>query len=166
MRGSRRLLIALAGALVISSLAGSSAFAAPFRAFSATSPWNVPAAQKGSISTGNPFAGQMTSYSSSLEISGAPSNGAYASTVFFASPGDPTTSSVTLTTDWSPTKDLKWDGQPIPIPSGTYPAPGSDGHMTIVSADRTKAWEFWRCTKVGASGITTSVIVQWNLDGP
>ena len=38
--------------------------------------------------------------------------------------------------------------------------------MTIVSADRTKAWEFWRCTSVSASGITTAVIVQWNLTGP
>src|SRR3954452_9136131 len=165
-RGSWRALIALAATLVLSSLMSSSALAAPFRAFSATSPWNLPAAQKGSIDAGNPYASQFNSYSSKMEISRTPSNASYASPVFFASPGDPTTASVTLTTDWSPTKDLKWDRGPIPIPSGTYPAPGSDGHMTIVSADRTKAWEFWRCTKVSASGITTSVIVQWNLNGP
>src|SRR5436189_5055861 len=129
VRGSRRALGALAGTLLISCLIGSSALAAPFRAFSATSPWNIPAAQKGSIDAGNPYASQFTSYSSHLAISGTPSNAAYASPVFFASPGDPATASVTLTTDWSPTKDLKWDGQPISIPSGAYPAPGSDGHM-------------------------------------
>ena len=38
--------------------------------------------------------------------------------------------------------------------------------MTIVSADGTKDWEFWRATKVSASGITAAVIVQWDLTGP
>ena len=137
-----------------------------FRAFSATSPWNVPAAQKGTITSGNPYASQFTSYSSELQISGTPDNPDYSSPVFFASPGDPTTTRVSLTTDWSPTRDLAWDRGPIPIPAGAYPAPGSDGHMTIVSADRTKAWEFWRCTSVSAAGLTTAVIVQWNLTGP
>src|SRR3954469_25065063 len=164
-RGSWRALIALAATLVLSSLMSSSALAAPFRAFSATSPWNLPAAQKGSIDAGNPYASQFNSYSSKMEISGTPSNASYASPVFFASAGDPATAKVSLTTDWSPTKDLKWDGLPIPIPAGAYPAPGSDGHMTIVSADRTKAWEFWRCTSVSAAGITTAVVTQWDLAG-
>jgi Ca-dependent carbohydrate-binding module xylan-binding len=140
--------------------------AGPFRAFAATSPWNTPASQKGTIGSGNPYASQFTSYSSHLQISGTPDQPNYASPTFFAAAGDPVTANLTLTTDWSPTHDLKWDGNPIPIPSGAYPAPGSDGHMTIVSANRTKAWEFWRCTQVSASGITTAVIVQWDLTGP
>jgi hypothetical protein len=151
---------------VVALAVPATATAAPiFRAFSPTSPWNVPAAPD-SIGSSNPFAGQFTSYSSQLGISGLPGDAAYASPVFFASPGDPTTAKVDLTTDWSPTHDLKWDRNPIPIPPGAYPAPGSDGHMTIVSADGTKDWEFWRCTKVSPSGITTAVIVQWDLTGP
>jgi hypothetical protein len=136
-----------------------------FRAFSPSSPWNAPAAPD-SIAPSNPFAGQFTSYSSELSISGTPDNPEYASPIFFASPGDPSTSKVDLTTDWSPTHDVKWDGRAIPVPNGVHPAPGSDGHLTIVSADRSKAWDFWRCTKVSGSGITTAVIVQWNLNGP
>ena len=156
---------ALAALVTAAALATAApAAAAPvFRAFSPTSPWNVPAVQDGS---GNPYSGQFTSYSSQLGISGLPGDAAYASPVFFASPGDPATSDVHLTTDWSPTKDLKWDHKAIPIPPGTYPAPGSDGHMTIVSADGTKDWEFWRATKASSSGITAAVIVQWDLTGP
>ncbi len=159
-------LAALVAAIVVGVAAPVAAPAAPvFRAFSATSPWNVPAAPD-SIASSNPFSGQFTSYSSQLEISGLPGDAAYASPVFFASPGDPSTSNVDLTTDWSPTHNLKWDHKPIPIPAGAYPAPGSDGHMTIVSADGTKDWEFWRATKVSGSGITTAVILQWDLTGP
>ena len=44
--------------------------AAVWRPFSATSPWNVPAALKGSISSSNPYGSQFTSYTSSLELSG------------------------------------------------------------------------------------------------
>lgn len=135
------------------------------RAFSATSPWNQPAAQKGAVSQGNPYSGQFTSYASELQISGTPDNPDYSSPVFFASAGDPATANVSLTTDWSPIRDLAWDRRAIPVPQGAYPAPGSDGHMTIVSADRRTAWEFWRCTKVSATGITTAVVSQWDLTG-
>jgi len=136
-----------------------------FRAFAASSPWNVPAAQKGTVTSGNPYAGQFTSYASELQINGTPDNPDYASPTFFASAGDPTTANVRLTTDWSPSRDLAWDKRPIPVPAGAYPAPGSDGHMSIVSADRTKAWEFWRCTGVSNTQITAAVVAQWDLTG-
>jgi hypothetical protein len=165
----RSTLLALAAACALClSVALAAAPAAPgavFRAFSPTSPWNLPAAPD-SISSSNPFAGQFTSYSDELSISGLPSDADYASPVFFAQPGDPTTTNVDLTTDWSPKHSLRWDRGPVPIPSGAYPAPGSDGHMTIVSADGTRDWEFWRATKVSPSGITAAVIVQWDLTGP
>jgi hypothetical protein len=154
----------LALATLASMLAAAPASA--FRAFSATSPWNLSAAAKGPIDAGNPYAGQFLSYSSKLAISGTPDNPDYASPTFFAAAGDPSIRNVTLTTDWSPQRDLKWDGRAIPVPAGAYPAPGSDGHMTIVSADRRTAFEFWRCTRVSASGITAAVIVQWDLTGP
>ena len=72
---------------------------------------------------------------------------------------------MTLTTDWSPRGDLRWDGGPIPLPAGVQPAAGSDGHLAIVSADRRTAWELWRCTSIDASGITAAVIAQWDLTG-
>ena len=52
------------------------------------------------------------------------------------------------------------------MPAGTAPAPGSDGHLTIVSADRRTAWEFWGCTSASAAGIVTQVVAQWDLTGP
>jgi hypothetical protein len=162
----RRALVSLALTVLTICMTATPASAAAFRAFSGTSPWNVPAAAKGAIDTGNPYAGQFLSYSSQLSISGTPDNPNYASPTFFASAGDPSTRNVTLTTDWSPQRDLKWDGRAIPVPAGAYPAPGSDGHMTIVSADRRTAFEFWRATSVSASGITTAVVVQWDLSGP
>jgi hypothetical protein len=163
-RGGRTSVVLVLVALV-SALAAAPASASAFRAFAATSPWNLPAAAKGAVGSGNPYAGQFLSYSSKLAISGTPDSPDYASPTFFATAGDPSTRNVTLTTDWSPQRDLKWDGRAIPVPAGAYPAPGSDGHMTIVSADRRTAFEFWRCTRVTASGITAAVIVQWDLTG-
>src|ERR1700704_6318033 len=62
---------------------------AAWRAFAPTSPWNVPAAQKGGIAPSTPFASQFTSYSSSLEISGVAPDGKWGKPIFFAKPGDP-----------------------------------------------------------------------------
>ena len=129
--------------------------------------WNVPANQKGAPTAGNPFAAQFVSYSSSLEISGIPgsgSGGEYAKPTYFAKPGDPVASVLVAEPTWVK-GDIRWDGQPIPVPVGVEPAPGSDGHLTIVSADRRTAWEMWRCTKADASGYETVTISQWDLTG-
>jgi hypothetical protein len=158
--------VALAGLAIVGAGPSASSATAAFRAFSEASPWNVPAAAKGPIDPGNPFASRFAgSRGFTMKLSGTPDNPTYASPVFFASPGDPATANLDLTTDWSPQRDLKWNGAAVPIPSGTYPAPGSDGHLTIVSADRRTAWEFWRATRVGPGGITAAVIVQWDLTG-
>src|SRR6185295_17562240 len=132
----------------------------------ADSPWNIPAASKGPLEPLNPYVAELGAPGLELAISGIPPGSDYAKPTFFAEPGDPLTSTVTLTTEWSPNGDLKWDGGPIPIPAGAAPAPGSDGHLAIVSADRTTAWEFWRCTSFGPGGITAAVIAQWDLTGP
>src|SRR5689334_15908929 len=93
----------------------SAASAAPFRAFSDSSPWNVPAAQKGSISSSNPYADKFTSYSSTMNISGIPPDVGYAKPTFFASPGDPEVPVTVTNPGWSPAGDLQWDGQPVPL---------------------------------------------------
>ena len=137
-----------------------------FRPFAADSPWNVPATSKGPIEPLNPYVAELGAPGLDLAISGIPPESDYAKPTFFADPGDPVTSTVTLTTDWSPNGDLEWDGGPIPVPAGAAPAPGSDGHLAIVSADRSTAWELWRCTSFGSDGITAAVIAQWDLTGP
>src|SRR4051812_43110202 len=157
----------LAGIAVALLLGG---FAEPssgeiFRPFAESSPWNVPAAEKGPVEPLDPYAAELGAPDVELTISGIPPESDYAKPVFFAEPGDPVTSSVTLTTDWSPNGDLRWDGGPIPLPAGVAPAPGFDGHLAIVSADRTTAWEFWRCTIAGPDGITAAVVAQWDLTG-
>src|SRR3954469_12285700 len=61
------------------------------RYFSASSPWNIPAALKGPASADNPYSGQFTSYAQELQISGTPDHADYAKPTFFAKAGDPTT---------------------------------------------------------------------------
>jgi parallel beta-helix repeat protein len=138
-----------------------------WRAFSDSSPWNVPAAQKGTIYPDNPYADQFSDQGASfrMKVGGTPNNPTYTSPIFFAETGDPLLPvSVTLP-GWAPTGDTRWDGNPVPLPADAFVERGSDGHMTIVSADRKTAWEFWRA-QIGAAGLTTSIIVQFDLTGP
>jgi hypothetical protein len=137
--------------------------AAPWRAFPPSSIWNAPASAQ-SIAPTNPYAGQFGS--GSMGLSGSPDNPKYSSPIYFASPGDPVAAVHVGQPDWLPGDDTGWNGQPIPVPAGVTPASGSDGHLTVVSADRRTAWDFWRCTAAGAGGYTADVIVQWNLAGP
>ena len=61
---------------------------------------------------------RFNSYSSKMEIRHAEQR-EYAEPGVLRLAGDPTTASVTLTTDWSPTKDLKWTR----VRSRSRPAP-------------------------------------------
>jgi parallel beta-helix repeat protein len=138
-----------------------------WKPFADNSLWNVPAGQKGGITPDNPYAGQFASYSSQLEISGIPGSGSgidYAKPIYFAKPSDPVADVQVGQPSWVK-GDIRWDGKPIPVPDGVAPAPGSDGHLTIVSADRKTAWDMWRCTKADQSGYVTVTISQWNLTG-
>jgi parallel beta-helix repeat protein len=139
-----------------------------FRAFSDSSPWNLPAAQKGSIDAGNPYADQFSDGGPSfqMKLSGTPDNPDYASPTFFAAPSDPLAPIAVSIPSWLPTGSIRWDGSPIPVPRGVYAAPGSDGHLTVVSADQRTAWEFWRAVKAGETGYQTSVVAQFDLTGP
>jgi hypothetical protein len=141
--------------------------AAPtWRAFAQSSPWNVPAAPQ-SIGSSNPYASQFARSSGfTMKLSGTPDNPRYSSPIFFAQPGDPVAGVKVGQPSWAPRGNTKWNGQPVPVPSGVTPASGSDGHLTVVSADRRTAWEFWRCTAAGTGGYKTEVIVQWDLAGP
>jgi hypothetical protein len=163
MRTIGCLVALMAFAALALATATSAPAAAPWRAFSPTSIWNVPASPQ-SIAPTNPFAGQFGS--GSMGLSGTPDNPKYSSPIYFATPGDPVAAVHIGQPDWLPGDDTAWNGQPVPVPAGVTPASGSDGHLTVVSADRRTAWDFWRCTAAGAGGYTADVIVQWNLAGP
>jgi hypothetical protein len=146
--------------------AASAPAAPPWRAFSPSSPWNVPAAPE-SIAPSNPYADQFAGSSGfQMKLSGTPDNPRYANPIFFAQPGDPLASVKVGQPGWAPKGATKYDGKPIPVPAGVDAAAGSDGHLTVVSADRRTSWEFWRATAAGPGGYTTEVIVQWDLTGP
>src|SRR5690349_6699845 len=152
--------------LIATVLLGSlAAFAQPaeaagWRAFSATSPWNVPAAQKGAISGSNPFASQFTSYSSTLEISGVAPDNQWGKPIYFAAPGDPAYPWTDLN-GWAK-GDIAYQGEPIPMPAGAHQATGSDGHLTIVTADRRYEYDMWRAD---VSTRTAATIVRFDLAG-
>jgi hypothetical protein len=134
--------------------------AAAWRAFAPTSPWNEPAAQKGGLSPSNPFASQFTSYSSSLEISGVAPDDKWGKPIFFAKPGDPEYR-WTDQNGWAK-GDIRYQGEPIPMPDGAHEATGSDGHLTIVTADRRYEYDMWRAD---VSGHTAETIVRFDLAG-
>ena len=143
----------------VACLLAVSASAAVWRPFSATSPWNVPAAQKGGT-TPNPFVSLFTSYMSTLEISGIAPDGRYAKPIFFAQPGDPQYVWTNIN-GWGK-GDIRYQGEPIPMPAGAHEATGSDGHLTIVTADRRYAYDMWRASVATKSA---AVIVRFDLTG-
>jgi hypothetical protein len=147
----------LAGSLATSA---APAGAAVWRPFSADSPWNVPAAQKGGIGSSNPYAGQFTSYASSLELSGVAPDNQWGKPIFFASPGDPAYTWIDQN-GWAK-GDIRYQGEPIPMPAGAKQASGSDGHLTIVTADRRYAYDMWRAN---VSSRTAATIVRFDLAG-
>jgi hypothetical protein len=160
--GSSRILKLLCAAAILGSLAVSAApaGAAVWRPFSADSPWNVPAAQKGGISSSNPYASQFTSYASSLELSGVAPDTQWGKPIFFAQPGDP--AYAWRDTNGWPKGDIRYGGEPIPMPAGAKQATGSDGHLTIVTADRRYAYDMWRAN---VSSRTAEAIVRFDLAG-
>jgi hypothetical protein len=132
--------------------------------FQDSSPWNVPANQKGYPIPDNPYASQFTSYSSQLGISGIPGGGAsdtaFAKPIFFAKPGDPEYVWSNLN-GWGK-GDIRYQGEPIPLPDGAMQASGSDGHLTIVTADRRYAYDMWRADVATKSA---ACIVRFDLAG-
>jgi hypothetical protein len=152
--------------LIATVLLGSlAAFAQPagaagWRAFSATSPWNVPAAQKGAVSGSNPYASQFTSYATSLELSGVAPDNQWGKPIYFAAPGDPAYTWTDLN-GWAK-GDIAYQGEPIPMPAGAHQATGSDGHLTIVTADRRYEYDMWRAD---VSTRTAATIVRFDLTG-
>jgi hypothetical protein len=166
IRACRALRAGLVFATLLLVLAGPAATPAGaiFRAFSRSSPWNVTAVP---TAPSNPFAGGFAdSPGFTMKLSGTPDNITHGSPVFFAASGDPTAPVSITQPDWTPKGKTKWDGKPVPVPIGVAPAPGTDGHLTVVSARKDVAWEFFGCTQAGAMGYVTKVIVQWDLTGP
>jgi Right handed beta helix region len=136
----------------------------PWEPFRDDSPWNVPANQKGYLTPDNPYASQFTSYSGELGISGIPNGGAsgtaYAKPIFFAQPDDPQYVWTNLN-GWGK-GDIHYQDEPIPMPDGAMEASGSDGHLTIVTADRHYAYDMWRAD---VSTRSAAVIVRFDLTG-
>jgi hypothetical protein len=153
------LTLLLVGIVAILSAAPARAVGA-WRAFAPSSPWNVPAAQKGGTSASNPFVSQFTSYSSSLEISGVAPDHQWGKPIFFAKPGDPEYR-WTDQNGWAK-GDIRYDGEAIPMPAGAHEATGSDGHLTIVTADRRFEYDMWRAD---VSKRTAETIVRFDLAG-
>jgi len=161
-RAPRRALALFACAACACAIAPAPA-SAIFRAFSPSSPWNetaVPAA------SANPWASQFSDTPGyTMRLSGTPENPSHGAPIYFAEPGDPVAAVTITQPDWLRDGEIAWDGNPIPAPSGVTPASGLDGHMTVVSADRRTAWDFYGCVKASSSGYVTRVVVQWNLAG-
>jgi hypothetical protein len=154
-------MVVLVAACAAAILAPAPARAAgAWRAFAPASPWNLPAAQKGGITASNPFGSQFTSYSNSLEISGVAPDNQWGKPIFFAKAGDPEYR-WTDQNGWAK-GDIRYRDEPIPMPAGAHQATGSDGHLTIVTADRRYEYDMWRAD---VSRRTADTIVRFDLAG-
>jgi hypothetical protein len=159
---SRRMLavLLLVAGMVAAPGAAPAQAAGAWRAFSPASPWNVPAAQKGAISGSNPISSQLTSYTTALEISGVAPDDRWGKPIFFARAGDPE-HRWTDRNGWAK-GDIRYQGEPIPMPAGAHQATGSDGHLTIVTPDRRYAYDMWRAD---VESRTAETIVRFDLRG-
>ena len=165
-RAGRAFRGALAFAACLLAIVGPTATpaAAIFRAFSNASPWNGTAVP---VASTNPYASQFADPPGfTMKLSGTPDNITHGSPIFFSQPGDPTAPVTVTQPDWMPKGDTQWDGKPVPVPVGVAPAPGQDGHLTVVSADRETAWEFLGCRQAGQMGYVAKLVAQWDLTGP
>lgn len=129
---------------------------APWRPFADTSLWNTPASQAGTVTSGNPYGSLFNSYDSGINLGGGPGGSSshdhdYAKPVFVARVGDPCAPVHLRHPDWV-NSNWKITTSCIPVPSGLLAAAGSDGHLTVISADRSTQWSFWRCKQGSDSG--------------
>jgi hypothetical protein len=147
-----------------------------FRPFLPSSAWNTPAEQRGTITGSNPYASEFQSFSATMIFSGLPGtiDEPYAKPIYFATASAPVVAGNDVN-GW-PQGDLHYNnGDPIPVPVGIRGATGTDGHITIVSADKTRAWDMWEalagdgspCTEANvlAHGYKASAIAVWDLTG-
>ena len=88
---------------------------APFRAFQADSLWNIPAAQKGQITSSNPMRTSSRSYDSTMNISGIPPDIRYAKPTYEASPADPCRTVTIRHPDWA-FGNVEYHGECVPVP--------------------------------------------------
>src|SRR4051812_26661525 len=155
-----RTIVAMAAFATAFGLLAQTAAAASQWAFAPNSPWNTPAAQRGTVSGDNPYASLFLSYDDSLVLGGGPAGSDshdhdYAKPTYFASPGDPCRPIHVRHADWAH-GNIQYQGECVPVPSGVQAAGGSDGHLEVISADRTRGWAMWRCNQGGDGGAPCS----------
>lgn len=150
----------------------------PWRAFADSSIWNTPAQRTNAQQ--NPWPGSFTSYDPGLVLGGGPGgssshDSAYRKALFWASPGDPCLPLVQNEPTWVAASSGVKVTTCIPVPHGVKAAEGSDGHLSVVSVDRTIQWQMWRCVVNGSPCSESNVLAaghyqstdgsQWNLTG-
>jgi hypothetical protein len=143
----------------------------PYRAFPASSIWNIPASAKGSPTSNNPYASHFTSYSSGIELTNL--DGKWNKPIYFAKCSDPMRQGTDVN-GWVG-GDIHYDGRPMPVPAGVQAATQSDGHLTVVTCDRATAFDMWRCKQsngapcneqnVLASGYRAEALAMWDNNG-
>jgi len=126
------------------------------RVFADNSIWNIPAREKGRV-TSTQLPASVHSYANKLEVT---KDFKWSKPIFYAKDSDPRYTWVD-TNGWV-SGNIKYQGEPIPLPQGAHEATGSDGHLCIVTADKRYAYDFWRAN-VGTK--RAEAICKWDLRG-
>lgn len=127
------------------------------RYFADTSVWNIPARDKGTVSS-HKLPPEVHTWSDDVAIDKSTE---WSKRIFYAKLGDPEYK-WTDVNGWVAGADIEYKDGLIPLPAGAHEATGSDGHLCIVSADRSRVWDFWRA-KVATK--TAEAICVWDTHG-
>lgn len=138
---------------------------ATFQAFSQTSPWNIPIPQNPTIDPHSPemianlksvtgkLTGNYIKWTAPIHVIDSKK-----------APRVKIKTTKQLNTEIDPNQDMTVEN--IPMPSGVWADPSSDGHMVLVDPAVRTAWEFSRFQKNTNGTYQASGVVIWNLDGP
>jgi hypothetical protein len=162
--GPRAGLIAFVVAVLIVLFAGCGEESPTARPYTNGSIWNDTIAQKGgTLQSTNTAASEF----GTLFLGGGPGGSSghdhdYAKPTYLEAAGDSCYPVVLRHTDWNTSNTKIPAGACVPNPAGTAAAPGTDGHLTIISADLHTAWSFWRAKFDSDSGtpVTSASIVS------
>lgn len=127
------------------------------RPFAPTSAWNTPIPANPVL---DPASAAMVKNLSSGAHPGIANLYDYGWTVYHADASTPRYR-VDCTMNWG---TCELEQEPVPIPDGAKPTPGSDGHMVVVDSSTRKSYEFWQYSFNGGRPYTSWGGVS-NVDG-
>lgn len=128
------------------------------RPFTTSSAWNTPIVGTPAL---DPRSSAQVSYLAGFAHPGIANIGAYGVPVWDADASTPKYT-IDCTESWG---TCGLERQPVPIPAGAEPSPGSDGAMVVIDWSTRTAYEFWRAERVSPTQWSAAWGGTVSIDG-